>query len=125
MPDPQHHGTLLICWTNYCAVLCLGVVVMCVCVVIVCVCVCVCVRVCVCVFFVFMPCQGPCYFNLVPLSLAPIFSCMLSYFHDVIIIIIGIDYGCIFHDLNFDHVSAYFMHWILLYAFTGRDSRYL
>ena len=31
MPDPQHHGTL-ICWTNYCAVLCLGVVVMCVCV---------------------------------------------------------------------------------------------
>ena len=29
MPDPQHHGTLLICWTNYCAVLCLGVVAMC------------------------------------------------------------------------------------------------
>ena len=28
MPDPQHHGTLLIYWTNYCAVLCLGVVVM-------------------------------------------------------------------------------------------------
>ena len=23
--------------------------------------------------------------------------------------VIGIDYGCIFHDLNFDHVSAYFM----------------
>ena len=58
MPDPQHHETLLICWTNYCAVLCLGVVVM-------------------CVFFlffvVFMPCQGPCYFNLVPLSLGPHF----------------------------------------------------
>ena len=60
MPDPQHHGTLLICWTNYCAVLCLGVVVM-------------------CAFFIFMPCQGPCYFNL---SLGPHY---LLYMHVVIL----------------------------------------
>ena len=56
MPDPQHHGTLLICWTNYCAVLCMRLVVM-----------------CVLFFFVFMPCQGPFYFNLVPQSLGPHF----------------------------------------------------
>ena len=28
--------------------------------------------------------------------------------------VIGIDYDCIFQDLNIDHVSAYFMHWIAL-----------
>ena len=69
-----------------CAVLCFGVVVMYVC------------------FFVFMPCQGPCYVNLVPLSLGPHFSCMLSYFHDVIII--SIHYASLLAKFNLLHSST-------------------
>ena len=34
--------------------------------------------------------------------------------------VIGIDYGCIFRDLNIDHVSAYFMHWIALCVYWAR-----
>ena len=65
MPDPQHHGTLLICWTNYCAVLCLGVVVMCVCV---------CVCACVCVFFCIYALPGPLLFQLGTPESGPPFS---------------------------------------------------
>ena len=34
--------------------------------------------------------------------------------------VIGIDYGCIFRDLNIDHVSVYFMHWIALCVYWAR-----
>ena len=34
--------------------------------------------------------------------------------------VIGIDYGCIFRDLNFNHVSAYFMQWIALCVYWTR-----
>ena len=41
--DPQHHGTLLICWTNYCAVLCFKLVVV-MCVLLLCCCLCLCLS---------------------------------------------------------------------------------
>ena len=71
MPDPQHYGTLLICWTNYCTVLCLCVVVMCVCVLLLC-------------FFCIYALPGPLLFQLGTPEFGPPFS--LSYFHDIIII---------------------------------------